>query len=377
MAAGIINVIHFVMVCCRFEDIASQVKEQLRFPMEEDEAGECILCCQDGTSLTAIDLSAEMTRYLIKVALQHMPAGSSVDGAVVAIPAHFSVVQKQATLEAAQSGGVQIVHLLQEPVAAALAYGVEGGTDGETILVFDWGGGTFDVSIIQAFEGIMEILGTDGDQFLGGDDIDELILQWLRQPRQTISLLDGSNMAELKDSCRRAKEELTRSESAKIRYRDEELCMLDREVLIGVMDPLWHKLALVLDRIGKSLFVEWSMDPFQAISHLKLSNEDLKRQTVEQVAISDLDPWVAPPRRITKVVLVGQITRLPMVRKYVQLVTGIQPCDNVDPGEAVALGAATQAGILHGSIGSVELMDGSYSLDLHDRTTGFLTNWQP
>lgn len=345
--------------------------------MEEDKTGECILRCQDGNSLTAIDLSAEMTRYLIKVALQQMPDGSSIDGAVVAIPAHFSVVQKQATLEAAQNGGIQIVHLLQEPVAAALAYGVEGGTDGETILVFDWGGGTFDVSIIQAFEGIMEILGTDGDQFLGGDDIDELVLQWLILSQNSF-LLDGADMAELKDSCRRAKEELTRSESATIRYRDEELCMLDREILIEVMVPLWHKLALVLDRIGKSLFVEWSMDPFQAISCLKLSNEDLEQQaSLEQEASSDVDPWVAPPRRVTKVVLVGQITRLPMVRKYVQLVTGIQPCDNVDPGEAVALGAATQAGILHGSIGSVELMDGSYSIDLHDRTTGFLTNWQP
>jgi len=371
-----INSIPAVISCYRFEDIASEVKEQLRFTMEGNETGECIMRCQDGNSLTAIDLSAEMTRYLINVALQHMPDGSTVDGAVVAIPAHFSVAQKQATLEAAQNGGVNIVHLLQEPVAAALAYGVEGGTDGETILVFDWGGGTFDVSIIQAFEGIMEILGTDGDQFLGGDDIDELVLQWVLQS-YTAALLDSVDTEGLNDACRRAKEELTRSISTLIRYGDEELCVLDRGMLIEIMGPLWHKLALVLDRIGKHLFVEWSMDPYQAISCLKSSSDHLDRHTAEEAPNSDADPWVAPPRKVTKVVLVGQITRLPMVRKYVQLVTGIQPCDNVDPGEAVALGAATQAGILHGSIGSVELMDGSYSIDLHDRTTGFLTNWQP
>ena len=305
-----------------------------------------------------------MVNYSNKYYIQSI--GETVDGAVVAVPAHFTTSQKQATIDAAEQAGISKVHLLQEPVAAALAYGIDGGTDGETILVFDWGGGTFDVSVLQAFEGIMEILGTDGDQFLGGDDIDQLLVKYVQEVNEVPDSFD------LYRKCRVAKESLALNEQATIPCsKDGQSITLTRDDLEQVARPLFNDIATVLDRIGKDLFIEWNMDPYDAIT-----TKEMVAVSIQESMSEKADPWAPPPRKVSKVVMVGQITRLPMVFDYVRRVTGVEPCSSVDPGEAVALGAATQAGILKGTVGNVELMDGSYSIDLHDRTTGF-SNWQP
>lgn len=350
----------------RCEEISDAVKDSLVFSVKPSDDGfECMVCC-DGCMISPVKLSSTVLKHLMaspKIELYENTNGG-IEGAVVAVPAHFSVSQKQATILAAEQAGIEKVHLLQEPVAAALAYGIDGGSDGETVLVFDWGGGTFDVSVLQAFEGIMEILGTDGNQFLGGDDIDRLLFDYFCS---TFSKTLKPSL-DLYKRCRIAKERLALDEQSEISLGGNHILTLSRNDLEIICHPLFQKIAIVFDRIGKDLFIEWNNCPFESIG------PDFTRSS--RSGAVKTDPWAPPPRKITKVVLVGQITRLPMVVEYVKRVTGVDPCCSVDPGEAVAIGAATQAGILEGSIGSVELMDGSYSIDLHDRATGF-SNWQP
>ena len=336
--------------------------------MLEAPDGTCLISTYWVRPVSPVDLSAILLKYLIEmVEMEWKNTNDDVEGAVIAVPAHFSSQRKMATVDAATKAGIKNVHLRQETVAAALAYGINGGTNGETVLVFDWGGGTFDVSILQAFEGIMEILGTDGNQFLGGDDIDVLLMRWaLESSRADINAIDVST---LRESCRSAKETLGQAEHAMITVAPNVVLALDNYRLREVMQPLLLKIADVLDVIGRDLFVEWAQNPHEtALGTVSIKDKHSSKQVH--------DPWAPPPRRITKVVLVGQITRLPIVRDFISRITGVEPCSNVDPGEAVALGAAIQAGILEGTVRGVELMDGSYSIDLHDRTTGF-TNWQP
>ena len=347
----------------RCVEISEPVKESLQYNLVESEDGTACLASMKGCTISPIVLSSAVIKYLIEYASMSLQ-DDTIDGAVVAVPAHFSASQKQATIEAAEQAGIQKVHLLQEPVAAALAYGIDGGSDGETVLVFDWGGGTFDVSVLQAFEGIMEILGTDGNQFLGGDDIDQLLVNHIFPSLESKTL-------DIYKRCRAAKETLASQEQAEISVDDGSILSITRDGLESICRPLFENIAVVLERIGQDLFIEWEMGPFDAIGPNVTSPSKASTSIP-----SNPDPWAPPPRKITKVVLVGQITRLPMVVEYITRVTGVIPCCSVDPGEAVALGAATQAGILEGSVGSVELMDGSYSIDLHDRTTGF-SNWQP
>jgi heat shock 70kDa protein 1/2/6/8 len=361
-------------------EILPTIRDSLRYEIRPDLAGMngktpgCVVSYGE-TTTTPVALSTAVVRHLMDVSAAYHGDSKPIAGAVVAVPAHFTPSQKQATIDAVRGSGVDNVHLLQEPVAAALAYGIDGGSDGETVLVFDWGGGTFDVSVLQAFEGIMEILGTDGNQFLGGDDIDQLLVEWAgslcHDACDTGDAGDrpgGERDRLLRSACRTAKEALAEVGEARIYVENVVDTMITRDDLELVCKPLFAEIATVLDRIGKDLFIEWNTDPFEAIS--RDSSPDMR------AGDGAAAPWAPPPRIITKVALVGQITRLNMVVDYIRRVTGVTPDCSVDPGEAVAIGAATQAGILDGSVGSVELMDGSYSVDLHDRTTGF-TNWQP
>ena len=388
----------------RPDEISASVRDCLRYEiLEHGEGHGCLVSYGGGQTTTPVALSSAVVRHLVDVSsayygcrsdmeqMSKSTSESSVHGAVIAVPAHFTPTQKQATIDAAREAGVEVVHLLQEPVAAALAYGIDGGTDGETVLVFDWGGGTFDVSVLQAFEGIMEILGTDGNQFLGGDDIDQLLVRSVVGAGADVDADVDDSV--LRGACRSAKEGLAEAGEARIYVEGVVDRVMTRDDLERLCEPLFVELATVLDRIGKDLFIEWRVEPFDAIAGrdraMKNDIDDTDdtddiddiddtddREGRDGVAEKSRDPWAPPPRTVTKVVLVGQITRLQMVVDYIRRVTGIEPDCSVDPGEAVAIGAATQAGILDGSVGSVELMDGSYSIDLHDRTTGF-SNWQP
>jgi molecular chaperone DnaK (HSP70) len=154
---------------------------------------------------------------------------------------------------------------------------------------------------------------------------------------------------------------------------------LTQEKFALITEQLFSRMASVLSRIGEEVFVEWAVPPQEAVAAL-LNSSNQQQKSVnsipETTTSSPGDKWVPPPRKITKVALVGQITRLPSVRSFIQIITGVKPCASIDPGAAVALGAATHAGVLLGSVGSVELMDGSFVTELHARVTGF-SEWQP
>ncbi len=403
----------------KYKEIASSdLLDQLPFQLHEGDRGE-ILVYSTGADgmITPLELSTWLVKHLIHTAQMYLR--ESITGAVVTVPAHFDHRQRGATMEAVNLAGVSTVHLLQEPVAAALAYGIDGGTDGETVLVFDVGGGTFDLSVLQAFEGIMQVLATAGDSRLGGDDFDSLLAEWILQQIESggngdENVIDSKEEAEKRkmwalDAARKAKETLSESSRALIPIPSffssgsskESVnntgtsgtsgslgeIELTQEQFESITEPLFQRMAAVLGKIGEEVFVEWAVPPLNAVHLSKISNkiQENTNSTLENAkntttpapsAIAEKDKWAPPPRKISKVALVGQITRLPSVRNLIQTITGVEPSTSVDPGAAVALGAATHAGVLLGSVGSVELMDGSFVGDLHSRVTGF-SDWQP
>jgi molecular chaperone DnaK (HSP70) len=409
----------------KYKEIASSdLRDQLPFQLHEGDRGEVLVYSAGADGMiTPLELSTWLVKHLIHTA--QMQLRESITGAVVTVPAHFDQRQRGATLEAVTLAGVSTAHLLQEPVAAALAYGINGGTDGETVLVFDIGGGTFDVSVLQAFEGIMQVLSTAGDSCLGGDDFDSLVAQWILQEiEKKITSTSSSNnnnnnntgaeryfslnsVAERErrklwalNAAQKAKEALSESSRAHIPIpsflasnsqnsdhcsndNDDSSCFgeieLTQEEFERISNPLFHRMAAVLSAIGNEVFVEWAVPPQEAIP-LHIHGKREQEQTISTLQnaeiANDNNKWAPPPRRISKVALVGQITRLPSVRNFIQTITGVEPCSSIDPGAAVALGAATHAGVLLGSVGSVEMMDGSFVNDLHSRVTGF-SEWQP
>ncbi|KAI3428105.1 hypothetical protein D9Q98_006488 [Chlorella vulgaris] len=349
--------------------------------------------------LTPEELSGWVLQHLKQLAEEQL--GEAVTGAVVTVPAHFQQAQQGGTHAAATQAGIPQVQLLQEPVAAALAYGINGGTDGDTVLVFDVGGGTFDISILQAFEGIMEVLGTAGDASLGGNDIDARLADWLLQEAAARGPLPVDAKAWAMAAAEAAKIALATADSAEVALPGGGApIVLTTECFEELTAGLFQLMANVLEALGEALFVEWAVKPSLAVpgraaasstsngsstnsgSSSPSSNgsadtsEAGSSRAEGSGSSSGKDRWAPPPRRITQVALVGQVTRLPSVQRFVHRVTGVRPQMGVDPAEAVALGAAIHAGVLLGQVNGVELMDGSYSQDLHSRATGF-SGWQP
>ena len=367
-------------------EVATQLADQVSYPILEGDRGEAMIYCAGADDLLSPEeLSSWLLQHLVRTAQLYLK--ESVTGAVLTVPAHFNPRQRNATFEAAKLAGIGTVHLLQEPVAAALAYGIDGETDGETVLVFDIGGGTFDISILQAFEGIMQVLGTSGDSRLGGDDFDALIADWILEELKIGNSGSDTVREWALGAAREAKESLSYASSAKIVVGLTALDQgntidLTQEIFEDLTGGLFLKMASVLEYIGREVFVEWAVPPRDAVpcntstARTAAQDNNTSSSDISNSETSSVDKWAPPPRRISKVALVGEITRLPSVRKFVETLTGVPPCISIDPGAAVALGAATQAGILLGSVGSVELMDGSFVVDLHSRVTGF-SDWEP
>ncbi|KAL4447327.1 hypothetical protein ABPG77_007360 [Micractinium sp. CCAP 211/92] len=381
----------------RAVDVAEEAA-RLGYSVGEGDRGEAMVYSPAlDETLSPVDLSCYVLQHLRQMAEQEL--GEPVTGAVVTVPAHFRQEQQGATHAAAREAGFAEVQLLQEPVAAALAYGINGGTDGDTVLVFDVGGGTFDISLLQAFEGIMEVLGTAGDSSLGGNDFDARLADWLLAECEARGIgvqagssggTDGASVstsaaafrsrAEQQEWARReaeaAKIALAEAEEATVELLGGERLVLTRQQFEQLTAPLFELMANVLEALGEALFVEWAVRPSDAVPGRHDSSDDGSHQQQQQQQQQQRDKWAPPPRRITQVALVGQLTRLPSVRQFVQRITGVEPRTGVDPAEAVALGAAIHAGVLLGQVSGVELMDGSYSQGLHDRATGF-SDWQP
>jgi molecular chaperone DnaK len=275
------------------------------------------------------ELSAQVLRKLINDATNYL--GQEVTQAVITVPAYFNDSQRQATMDAGKIAGVEVLRIINEPTAASLAYGLDK-KQNETILVFDLGGGTFDVSILEVGDGIFEVLATAGDTILGGDDFDNTLVNWLIndfKEQEGIDLgTDIQALQRLTEAAEKAKIELSTVEKTTINL------------------PF-----ITADKTGpKHIEKELTRELFESLC-ANLINRC--RIPVEK-ALSDarLDK-----SEINEVVLVGGSTRIPAIQKLVESLTGKKPNQSVNPDEVVAIGAAIQAGILAGEIKDILLLD--------------------
>ncbi len=258
--------------------------------------------------------------------------GEKITQAVITVPAYFNDAQRQATKDAGTIAGLDVLRIINEPTASSLAYGLDRKQEDSTIAVFDLGGGTFDITILQMGDGVFEVKSTNGDTFLGGDDFDQKILEWLIQEFRLETGIDLGNdrmaLQRLRDAAERAKIELSST--------------LESEINLPF---------ITADASGPQHLVK-----------------TLSRARLEQLVGSLIDFAEAPCRQaisdsglsaseIDEVILVGGMTRMPAVQEKVQAIFGREPSRSVNPDEAVALGAAIQAGVLGGEVGDIVLLD--------------------
>lgn len=286
----------------------------------------------DDKKYTSQEISARTLMKLKRDAEAYL--GEDVTDAVITVPAYFSDAQRQATKEAGQIAGLNVLRIVNEPTAAALAYGLEKGEKEQTILVFDLGGGTFDVSLLEIGDGVVEVRATAGDNELGGDDWDQRIVDWLVEKFKTAQGVDLSKdkmaMQRLREAAEKAKIELSSSQSANVNL------------------PY-----ITVDADKTPLFLDETLSrtEFQRITQDLL---DRTKTPFNQV-IKDAGVTVS---EIDHVVLVGGSTRMPAVSELVKELTGgREPNKGVNPDEVVAVGAALQAGVLRGEVKDVLLLD--------------------
>jgi len=286
----------------------------------------------DGKTFTAQEISARVLQKLKRDAESYL--GETITDAVITVPAYFEDAQRQATKEAGTIAGPNVLRIVNEPTAAALAYGLDKGEKDQTILVFDLGGGTFDVSLLEIGEGVVEVKATNGDNHLGGDDWDQRIMDWLVEKFKSSAGIDLTKdkmaLQRLREAAEKAKIELSSQSSATINL------------------PY-----ITVDADKNPLFLDETLSraEFQRIT---LDLLDRTRAPFQQV-IKDASIAVAD---IDHVVLVGGSTRMPAVTELVKELTGgKEPNKGVNPDEVVAVGAALQAGVLKGEVKDVLLLD--------------------
>jgi molecular chaperone DnaK len=284
----------------------------------------------DGTKYTAQEISARILQKLKRDAESYL--GDTVTQAVITVPAYFNDAQRTATKEAGQIAGLEVLRIVNEPTAAALAYGLDKGTHEQTVLVFDLGGGTFDVSVLEIAEGVFEVKSTHGDTHLGGDDWDDAIMAWLIK---TFKDTEGVDLSADKMAVQRLKEA---SEKAKIELSSVQETQVNLPFITATAEGPKH-----LDiKLSRAKFNELT-------SHLV----DKCRAPFDQ-AIKDAGLTLD---KIDQVILVGGSTRIPAVQELVNKVTGKEPNKSVNPDEVVAVGAAVQAGVLKGDVKDILLLD--------------------
>ena len=284
----------------------------------------------DGKGYNAQEVSARTLMKLKRDAEAYL--GDTVTEAVITVPAYFDDAQRTATQEAGKVAGLEVLRIINEPTAAALAYGLEKGDEDQTILVFDLGGGTFDVSVLEIGDGVFEVKSTSGDTSLVGDDWDERVITWLVESFTNDHGVDLSkdNMAmqRLKEAAEKAKIELSSSQSTQVNLPF---------VTATDAGPLHMDYAL-----SRSKFQELTSDLLERC-----------RKPFEQ-AIKDAGLSMS---EIEHVIMVGGSTRMPAVTDLVQTMTGKEPNKSVNPDEVVAVGAAVQAGVLRGEVKDILLLD--------------------
>jgi molecular chaperone DnaK len=275
------------------------------------------------------EISAVVLQKLKEAAEDHL--GEKVTEAVITVPAYFNDSQRQATKDAGRIAGLDVKRIINEPTAAALAYGLDKKKD-ETIAVYDFGGGTFDISILEVGDNVVEVKATNGDTHLGGDNFDQRVIDWLVSEFKREQGIDLSNdpmaMQRLKEAAEKAKCELS-----------------------SVMETEINRPFITADASGpKHLLMRLSRSKFEQMI------EDLVERSIEPCKMALKDSGLSPSN-IDEVVLVGGSTRVPMVQAAVRRLFGKEPNKSVNPDEVVAVGAAVQGGVLAGDVKDVLLLD--------------------
>jgi molecular chaperone DnaK len=311
----------------RFSDVRDEAR-RMPFEVVEAENGDAHVKVQ-GKTMSPPEVSAKILSKLKKAAEDHL--GETITDAVITVPAYFNDSQRQATKDAGKIAGLDVKRIVNEPTAAALAYGLDKGTD-RLIAVYDLGGGTFDISVLEVGDGVVQVVSTAGDTHLGGDDFDQRLLDHLLEEFRKDTGLDISSdrmvLQRLKEAAEKAKIELSST--------------LETEVNLPF---------LTADATGpKHLQVKLTRARFEQLV------SDLVEKSLGPVHQA-LEDAKKTPRDIDEVLLVGGSTRIPMVQRKVAEFFGKEPSKGVNPDEVVALGAAVQAGVLTGEVKDILLLD--------------------
>ena len=312
----------------KMDEVSSESKE-IPYSVVNSGGKVKIDCPALGKQFAAEEISAQVLRKLCDDAASFL--GDAVTKAVVTVPAYFNDSQRQATKDAGQIAGIEVLRIINEPTAASLAYGFDRKSN-ETILIFDLGGGTFDVSVLEVGDGVFEVLSTSGDTHLGGDDFYKRIVEWLAdefKKAESIDLTsDKQALQRLTEAAEKAKMELSSTTSTSISL----------PFITATADGPKH----IDTSLTRTKFEQLCDD---LINRCKVPVEQALRDA--KLDLSEVD----------EVILVGGSTRIPSIRKLVESLTSKEPNMSVNPDEVVALGAAVQAGVLAGEVSDIVLLD--------------------
>ena len=314
---------------CKADEVSEESKE-LPYKVIKDNNGNIkIKCSSLNKDFSPEEVSAQVIRKLITDAKEYL--GQDVTKAVITVPAYFNDSQRQATVDAGKIAGIEVLRIINEPTAASLAYGLDK-KQNETILVFDLGGGTFDVSILEVGDGIFEVLATAGDTSLGGDDFDKVLVNWLLsqfEEKENINLEnDIQALQRLTEAAEKAKMELSTVAETNINLP---FITADKTGPKHIEEVLTRE---KFENLCQTLIQRCKIPVEKALQDARLDKAD-----------------------INEVVLVGGSTRIPAIQNLVEELTGKTPNKTVNPDEVVAIGAAVQAGILAGEIKDILLLD--------------------
>ncbi len=311
----------------RFEEVGEETK-RVPYKVVRAANGDSAFDVR-GKLLSPQEVSANVLQKLKKAAEDYL--GEKVTEAVITVPAYFNDAQRQATKDAGRIAGLEVKRIVNEPTAAALAYGLDKKKD-EIIAVYDFGGGTFDISILEVGDNVVQVMSTNGDTHLGGDDIDNLVIDWLIAEFRKSS---GIDVSKDKMALQRLKEA---SEKAKIELSSVQETSINLPFLtVGPGGPVHLDLRLSRSKLEQMMtpLIDRTMEP------VRKALQDAKKQ----------------PKDIVEVVLVGGSTRIPLVKETVKKFFGKDPHQGVNPDEVVAVGAAVQAGVLSGDVKDMVLLD--------------------